>query len=127
MHIFLQFLSCSILQVWRLRNSKTPSMADVSLALCAWELWKTMDGTQMMVWWIVPDMIAQGLNSPKIMYYFLFTSLLQYIPRIFHTLHASRRMENVIGFVFGTAWWAFLINLTYYFLAAHVSSLTTLE
>lgn len=82
---------------------------------------KMTEGWQMVLWILVPSMIPKGSQTPKIMTYLLITSVFQYIPKVFHTVSASRRMQLVTGFVFGTAWWGFVMNLTYYYIAAHVS------
>jgi hypothetical protein len=36
-------------------------------------------------------------------------------------LFMMRRMQKVTGYIFGTIWWGFGLNLIAYFIASHVS------
>ncbi|KAL3526561.1 hypothetical protein ACH5RR_011217 [Cinchona calisaya] len=47
--------------------------------------------------------------------------LLQFLPKVYHSFSLMRRMKKVTGYIFGTIWWGFGLNLIAYFLASHVS------
>jgi len=48
--------------------------------------------------------------------------LLEYLPKIYHSVRVLRRMQHAAsGYVFGTIWWGIALNLMAYFVAAHVS------
>lgn len=47
--------------------------------------------------------------------------LLQFLPKVYHSFSLMRRMRKVTGYIFGTIWWGFGLNLIAYFLASHVS------
>ncbi|KAE9466603.1 hypothetical protein C3L33_01486, partial [Rhododendron williamsianum] len=45
---------------------------------------------------------------------------LVFIPKVYHSFFLMQRMRKVTGYVFGTIWWGFALNLIVYFLASHV-------
>ncbi|XP_027154206.1 cyclic nucleotide-gated ion channel 2-like [Coffea eugenioides] len=47
--------------------------------------------------------------------------LMQFLPKVYHSFSLMRRMRKVTGYIFGTIWWGFGLNLIAYFLASHVS------
>lgn len=75
---------------------------------------------QVILWIVVPHMISTG-DAASVMTVFLTTLLFQYVPKVVHLVFLARRMRHVTGFVFGTVWWGFALNLTAYFIAAHVA------
>ena len=48
--------------------------------------------------------------------------LLQYFLRLHHALRFTLRSQRVNGYIFGTAWLGFLLNLVSYIVCAHVSA-----
>lgn len=48
--------------------------------------------------------------------------LFQFLPKVYHSICLMRRMQKVTGYLFGTIWWGFALNLIAYFIASHVSS-----
>ncbi|KAJ7546947.1 hypothetical protein O6H91_08G062000 [Diphasiastrum complanatum] len=76
---------------------------------------------QVTIWVYVPTMIRRGGQTPAIMTLVSVVFLFQFIPRVFHSVLLVRRMQHVTGYVFGTAWWGFALNLIAYFIAAHVA------
>ncbi|KAM7516734.1 hypothetical protein LguiA_006317 [Lonicera macranthoides] len=46
--------------------------------------------------------------------------LFQFLPKVYHTICLMRRLQKVTGYIFGTIWWGFGINLIAYFIASHV-------
>lgn len=48
--------------------------------------------------------------------------LFQYLPKVYHSICVLRRMQKVTGYIFGTIWWGFGLNLIAYFMASHVST-----
>lgn len=76
---------------------------------------------QVVIWVVVPRMIKEGYTL-SIMTLLLVVFLFQYIPKIYHLIYClTRRMQNVTGYVFGTVWWGFAMNLTAYVIAAQVA------
>jgi cyclic nucleotide gated channel, plant len=47
--------------------------------------------------------------------------LFQYLPKVYHSIDIMRKMRKVTGYIFGTVWWGFGLNLFAYFAASHVS------
>lgn len=47
--------------------------------------------------------------------------LFQFLPKVYHSICMMRRMQKVTGYIFGTIWWGFGLNLIAYFIASHVS------
>ncbi|KAJ7565718.1 hypothetical protein O6H91_02G072400 [Diphasiastrum complanatum] len=76
---------------------------------------------QITLWVFVPIMIRRGGQTTAIMTFVLLVFLFQFIPKVFHSVLLVRRMQHVTGYVFGTAWWGFALNLIAYFIAAHVA------
>lgn len=52
-----------------------------------------------------------------------FIFLLQFIPKVYHSFCVMQRMRKVTGYIFGSIWWGFGLNLIVYFLASHVGFL----
>lgn len=48
--------------------------------------------------------------------------LFQFLPKVYHSIYLMRRMQRVTGYIFGTIWWGFGLNLLAYFIASHVST-----
>lgn len=76
---------------------------------------------QVVMWVIAPAMINRGLTT-TVMTVSLVLFLLQYIPKIYHSVHFLRRLQDLLGYIFGTIWWGIALNLIAYFVASHVSS-----
>ncbi|KAG0567559.1 hypothetical protein KC19_7G143300 [Ceratodon purpureus] len=76
---------------------------------------------QIMIWVILPNMIAKGGDTTQIMNYLLLTFLFQYIPKVVRFLLLGWRLQHVTGHIFGSAAWGFVLNLAVYFCAAHVA------
>ncbi|GLJ12938.1 hypothetical protein SUGI_0201150 [Cryptomeria japonica] len=75
---------------------------------------------QMVFWLVIPDLIKRGQITP-IMTVLLLIFLFQYLPKVYHSVCLMRRMQRVTGYVFGTVWWGFGLNLIAYFIASHVA------
>ncbi|XP_061365933.1 cyclic nucleotide-gated ion channel 2 isoform X2 [Gastrolobium bilobum] len=43
------------------------------------------------------------------------------VPQVYHSICMMRRMQKVTGYIFGTIWWGFGLNLIAYFIASHVA------
>ncbi|CAM6101994.1 unnamed protein product [Calypogeia fissa] len=76
---------------------------------------------QFVFWVIVPYMIANGARVSTLLGVIIFLFCLQYVPKILHMVLVIRRMQHVTGYIFGTAWWGFALNLIAYFIAAHIA------
>lgn len=72
-------------------------------------------------WLIVPKLIKEE-QIKLIMTILLLIFLFQFLPKVYHSICLMRRMQKVTGYLFGTIWWGFALNLIAYFIASHVSS-----
>eukprot|EP01018_Ginkgo_biloba_P037518 Gb_41576 [translate_table: standard] len=75
---------------------------------------------QMVFWLVVPELIKKG-QITLIMTVLLLIFLFQYLPKVYHSICLMKRMQRVTGYVFGTVWWGFALNLIAYFIASHVA------
>lgn len=75
-----------------------------------------------MFWLVVPKLIREE-KVKLIMTILLLIFLFQFLPKIYHCICLMTRMQKVTGYIFGTIWWGFALNLIAYFIASHVSPL----
>ncbi|GMN42160.1 hypothetical protein TIFTF001_011374 [Ficus carica] len=75
---------------------------------------------QVVFWLVLPKLIREE-KIKLIMTILLLIFLFQYLPKVYHTISLMRRMQKVTGYIFGTIWWGFGINLIAYFIASHVA------
>jgi len=78
---------------------------------------------QIVLWVVIPYLLHRGLTD-EVMTVLLFMFLFQYLPKIYHSVCLLRRMQKFSGYVFGTVWWGFALNIIVYFVASHVSPLS---
>ncbi|KAJ6402505.1 hypothetical protein OIU84_014579 [Salix udensis] len=71
-------------------------------------------------WLVVPKLIRED-KIRLIMTILLLIFLFQFLPKVYHCLSLMRRMQKVTGYIFGTIWWGFGLNLIAYFIASHVA------
>ncbi|XP_075499655.1 cyclic nucleotide-gated ion channel 2-like [Primulina tabacum] len=74
---------------------------------------------QAVYWLVMPRLITEE-RAQHITTILLSSFLFQFLPKIYHTLSLIRRMQKVTGYIFGTIWWGFGLNLIAYFIASHV-------
>lgn len=70
-------------------------------------------------WLVVPRLIRDE-QIKLIMTVLLLIFLFQFLPKVYHSICLMRRMQKVTGYIFGTIWWGFGLNLIAYFIASHV-------
>ncbi|KAB5560973.1 hypothetical protein DKX38_005930 [Salix brachista] len=75
---------------------------------------------QAVFWLVVPKLIRED-KIRLIMTILLLIFLFQFLPKVYHCLCLMRRMQKVTGYIFGTIWWGFGLNLIAYFIASHVA------
>ncbi|CAM8980379.1 unnamed protein product [Rhodiola kirilowii] len=75
---------------------------------------------QVVFWLIVPKLIREE-QVKLIMTMLLLIFLFQFLPKIYHSICLMRRMQKVTGYIFGTIWWGFALNLIAYLMASHVA------
>ncbi|KAM7516733.1 hypothetical protein LguiA_006316 [Lonicera macranthoides] len=75
---------------------------------------------QAVFWLVVPTLIREE-KIKLIMTILLLIFLFQFLPKVYHSITLLRRMQKVTGYVFGTIWWGFGLNLIAYFIASHVA------
>lgn len=75
---------------------------------------------QVVFWLVVPKLIREE-QIKIIMTILLLIFLFQFLPKVYHCISLMRRMQKVTGYIFGTIWWGFALNLIAYFIASHVA------
>ncbi|KAJ8775271.1 hypothetical protein K2173_020275 [Erythroxylum novogranatense] len=75
---------------------------------------------QAVFWLIVPSLIREE-KIKLIMTILLLMFLFQFLPKVYHCIYMMRNMQKVTGYIFGTIWWGFALNLIAYFIASHVA------
>ncbi|KAK8918403.1 Cyclic nucleotide-gated ion channel 4 [Platanthera zijinensis] len=73
---------------------------------------------QIVMWVAAPALIGEGMIT-TVMAVVLIMFLLQYIPKVYHSVCFLRRTQNFSGYIFGTIWWGIALNLIVYFVASH--------
>ncbi|CAL1357688.1 unnamed protein product [Linum trigynum] len=73
------------------------------------------------VFWLVVPRLIRDEQIKLIMTIMLLIFLFQFLPKVYHSLTLMRRMQKVTGYIFGTIWWGFGLNLIAYFIASHVA------
>ncbi|CAI0453901.1 unnamed protein product [Linum tenue] len=73
------------------------------------------------VFWLVVPRLIRDEQIKLIMTIMLLIFLFQFLPKVYHSLALMRRMQKVTGYIFGTIWWGFGLNLIAYFIASHVA------
>uniref|UniRef100_M8BSP3 Uncharacterized protein n=1 Tax=Aegilops tauschii TaxID=37682 RepID=M8BSP3_AEGTA len=74
--------------------------------------------SKVVVWVAAPAMIRAG-STTAVMTVLLVAFLLEYLPKIYHSVSFLRRTQDQSGHIFGTIWWGIVLNLMAYFVAAH--------
>ncbi|CAK7323001.1 unnamed protein product [Dovyalis caffra] len=75
---------------------------------------------QAVFWLVVPKLIREE-QIKLIMTILLLIFLFQFLPKVYHCICLMRSMQKVTGYIFGTIWWGFALNLIAYFIASHVA------
>ncbi|GMI68478.1 CYCLIC NUCLEOTIDE GATED CHANNEL 2, DEFENSE NO DEATH 1, CYCLIC NUCLEOTIDE-GATED CHANNEL 2 [Hibiscus trionum] len=75
---------------------------------------------QAVFWLVVPKLIREE-QIKLIMTILILIFLFQFLPKVYHSICLMRRMQKVTGYIFGTIWWGFGLNLIAYFIASHVA------
>ncbi|KAH1200094.1 Cyclic nucleotide-gated ion channel 2 [Glycine max] len=69
--------------------------------------------------WDAREIASHYLRSLKGFWFDAFVILP--VPQVYHSICMMRRMQKVTGYIFGTIWWGFGLNLIAYFIASHVA------
>ncbi|KAK3146018.1 hypothetical protein QOZ80_3BG0260470 [Eleusine coracana subsp. coracana] len=75
---------------------------------------------QVVFWLVIPKLIWEE-EVKLIMTILLLIFLFQFLPKVYHSIHIMRKMQKVTGYIFGTIWWGFGLNLFAYFAASHIA------
>lgn len=75
---------------------------------------------QAVFWSAVPRLIREE-EVKGIVTILVLIFMFQFLPRVYHSISLMRRMQKVTGYIFGTIWWGFGLNLIAYFIASHVA------
>jgi cyclic nucleotide gated channel len=74
---------------------------------------------QAIFWLLVPKLIREE-KIKQVLTMLLVTFSFQFLPKVYHSFCLARRMRKVTGYIFGTIWWGFGLNLVAYLIASHV-------
>ncbi|MQM03504.1 hypothetical protein Taro_036280 [Colocasia esculenta] len=86
----------------------------------AFDLFVVLPIPQVMLWVVAPALLRRG-SSTTVMTVFLVMFLVQYFPKVYHSMYLLRRMQNISGYIFGTIGWGVALNLICYFVTAHAA------
>ncbi|KAK1643908.1 hypothetical protein QYE76_061713 [Lolium multiflorum] len=75
---------------------------------------------QIIFWLVIPKLIREE-EVKVIMTILLLIFVLQFLPKVYHSIYIMRKMQKVTGYIFGTVWWGFGLNLFAYFIASHIA------
>lgn len=75
---------------------------------------------QAVFWLVLPKLIREE-HIKLIMTILLLMFMFQFLPKVYHCIYLMRKMQKVTGYIFGTIWWGFGLNLIAYFIASHVA------
>ncbi|CAL4944494.1 unnamed protein product [Urochloa decumbens] len=75
---------------------------------------------QVIFWLVIPKLIREE-QVKLIMTILLLIFVFQFLPKVYHSIHIMRKMQKVTGYIFGTIWWGFGLNLFAYFIASHIA------
>ncbi|XP_010904936.1 cyclic nucleotide-gated ion channel 2 [Elaeis guineensis] len=75
---------------------------------------------QIILWLVLPKLIREE-ELKVITTVLLLIFLFQFLPKVYHSICMMRSMQKVTGYIFGTIWWGFGLNLITYFIASHVA------
>uniref|UniRef100_A0A2C9WDL8 Cyclic nucleotide-binding domain-containing protein n=1 Tax=Manihot esculenta TaxID=3983 RepID=A0A2C9WDL8_MANES len=75
---------------------------------------------QAIFWLLLPKLIVQE-KIELVLTIVLLTFLFQFLPKLYHSFCLMSRMRKVTGYIFGTIWWGFGLNLIAYLIASHAT------
>uniref|UniRef100_A0A7C8ZWS1 Cyclic nucleotide-binding domain-containing protein n=1 Tax=Opuntia streptacantha TaxID=393608 RepID=A0A7C8ZWS1_OPUST len=84
-----------------------------------YDLYVILPVPQVVFWTMVPRLLRED-KIEFLMTMLLVVFLFQFLPKVHHSISLMRRMQKVTGYIFGTIWWGFGLNLIAYFIASHV-------
>ncbi|KAK4783475.1 hypothetical protein SAY86_007849 [Trapa natans] len=70
---------------------------------------------------LLPKLLIREEKAELITTILLLIFLFQFLPRAYHSIYLTRRMQKVTGYIFGTIRWGFGLNLMAYFIASQVA------
>ncbi|KAL0423023.1 UNVERIFIED_CONTAM: Cyclic nucleotide-gated ion channel 2 [Sesamum radiatum] len=71
-------------------------------------------------WLLVPVLLREN-RIEEMTIILQLTFLVQFLPKVYHCYCLMRGMRKVTGYIFGSIWWGFCLNLIAYFLASNAS------
>ncbi|KAI9124716.1 hypothetical protein K1719_004638 [Acacia pycnantha] len=75
---------------------------------------------QAVFWLVLPKLIREERIKLIVTILVLMFSF-QFLPKVYHSIILMTRMKKVTGYIFGTIWWGFGLNLIAYLIASHVT------
>ncbi|XP_038888707.1 cyclic nucleotide-gated ion channel 2-like [Benincasa hispida] len=74
---------------------------------------------QVVTWLILPKLLREE-EIKKMMRVVLLSYLFQFLPKLYHSIYLMKKLQKVTGFIFGSIWWRFNLNIFAYLIASHV-------
>ncbi|KAK9993857.1 hypothetical protein SO802_023560 [Lithocarpus litseifolius] len=74
---------------------------------------------QVVIWLVVPKLLKENRIN-LIMTILLVTYFVQFFAKLYHSIYFLKKLQKVTGYIFGSVWWRFNLNLLAYLIAAHV-------
>uniref|UniRef100_A0A7N2MJI7 Cyclic nucleotide-binding domain-containing protein n=1 Tax=Quercus lobata TaxID=97700 RepID=A0A7N2MJI7_QUELO len=71
------------------------------------------------IWLVVPKLLKENRIN-LIMTILLVTYFVQFFANLYHSIYLLKKLQKVTGYIFGSVWWRFNLNLLAYLIAAHV-------
>ncbi|KAI4294838.1 hypothetical protein L6164_037942 [Bauhinia variegata] len=75
---------------------------------------------QVIIWFVVPKLL-EGERIKQTMTILLVGYLFQSLPNFYHSIYLMRRLKKVTGYIFGSVWWRFNLNVLAYLIVSHVA------
>ncbi|KAK8923560.1 Cyclic nucleotide-gated ion channel 2 [Platanthera zijinensis] len=85
----------------------------------AFDLFVILPFPQIVFLWVLPKLIKEE-EIELLITVLLSAFIFQFFPKVYHSICLMRGMQKVTGYIFGTIWWGFGLNLIAYFIASHV-------
>ncbi|KAM3682900.1 hypothetical protein ACJW31_12G105700 [Castanea mollissima] len=73
---------------------------------------------QVVTWLVVPKLLKENRIN-LIMTILLVTYFVQFLAKLYHSIYLLKKLQKVTGYIFGSVWWRFNLNLLAYLIAAH--------
>ncbi|XP_022141025.1 cyclic nucleotide-gated ion channel 2-like [Momordica charantia] len=73
------------------------------------------------VTWLVVRKLLREEEIKEVMRVVLVSYLFQFFPKLYHSIYLMNKLQKVTGYIFGSIWWRFSLNVFAYLIASHVA------